>query len=328
VGKGFFLFRFPALRPDDQWWPMTDADLKQAATPSVADFGGKALAYLQLVRFPNLFTAAADILAGYFIVLGHQLQSADLAYLVLSSSGSYAAGCVLNDLADRALDARERPFRPIPSGRVSVGEAYILLSFLLGLALLAAFRVGWASFFVAVILTLLVFSYDILTRERMPLGPINMAACRCFNLLLGMSPGLSLAGVAALFPVITLVYVFSLTCLSRFEVQGAMGKTKRIVVVGWVGTVAMLFGLWVLGRISNAGLVFLVFFALWTGPALVNALHLPKPEIIGRAVKMMILGIPLLDAVYCGGIQGWVFGMLVALCLLPAMLLSRYVYVT
>jgi hypothetical protein len=42
----------------------------------------------------------------------------------------------------------------------------------------------------------------------------------------------------------------------------------------------------------------------------------------------MVLGIPLLDAVYSSGVQGWPYGVVVALCILPAVFLSRYLYVT
>lgn len=98
-------------------------------------FFGKTLATLQLVRYPNLFTAAADIFAGYFMVHGARVVGSDRFLLGLSSMCLYAAGCVLNDLADQEVDAVERPFRPIPSGRVSIRAAWTLLVILLSAGL-------------------------------------------------------------------------------------------------------------------------------------------------------------------------------------------------
>jgi hypothetical protein len=49
---------------------------------------------------------------------------------------------------------------------------------------------------------------------------------------------------------------------------------------------------------------------------------------VGKAVKYLILGIPLLDAVYVSGIQGWVYGIPVSLCVLPPTVISRHFYVT
>ena len=76
-------------------------------------------AYLQLMRFPAVFTALADILLGFVLTHESFSPAGDLAALVGASSGLYLAGMVFNDWFDRDLDARERPGRPIPSGRIS-----------------------------------------------------------------------------------------------------------------------------------------------------------------------------------------------------------------
>lgn len=285
-------------------------------------------AILQLVRFPNLFTAAADIFAGYFVVHGSKIEEIELFLLSLSSMCLYAAGCVLNDLADRELDAEERPFRPIPSGRISLPAACVLLVVLLCAGLFFAYRVGMSALVIAAILTVLVVSYDTLTKNLDPYGPLNMAACRSFNLLLGMSTGLSWTGETVLFPLLTLVYVFSLTTLSRFEVSGKPGGERGWIAVGWGIVVMVLTGLWLGGRFHVSGMAWLACFVAWTGPPLWVAIRRPAPEMVGKAVKAMVLGLPLLDAVYAAGVQGWFFGLIVALFIVPACLLSRYVYVT
>ena len=71
---------------------------------------------LELLRPANVVTALADVLAGFAIAdLGNPLA---LPWLLLSTASLYGGGVVLNDFFDRALDAVERPERPIPSGRV------------------------------------------------------------------------------------------------------------------------------------------------------------------------------------------------------------------
>ncbi len=77
---------------------------------------------LQLIRLPNLFTAMADVLAGYLIVTGAAVRWDILLPLLLATACLYAAGCVLNDFHDREIDRRERPFRPIPSGGFRPGK--------------------------------------------------------------------------------------------------------------------------------------------------------------------------------------------------------------
>ncbi len=289
---------------------------------------GKAEAYLQLVRFPNLFTAMADVLAGCFIACGSHIEWPDLIRLLLSTSAIYAGGCVLNDIEDLNVDRKERPFRPLPSGRISVREAYLLLLALFGLGLFAALRAGWAPFVVACSLALSVVSYDAVTKQMQYWGQINMGVCRFLNLLLGMSPALPPAGRILIFPWISLVYVFSLTTLSRSEVDAELKHERWIVLCGWLcvvlGIAGLMFGKWIL----KDSYIFLCLFVLFTGPPLFAALLEPTPQTIGAAVKAMVLGIPFLGAVYAAGVQGWMYGAPVALCILPSVYFARRLYVT
>jgi 4-hydroxybenzoate polyprenyltransferase len=288
----------------------------------------KVFAYLQLMRVSNVFTAMADVLAGYFIVGGTAGPGA-LLCLLASSAAIYAAGCVLNDLCDFDLDSRERPGRPLPSGEVSRNEAWVLVFLLFGTGLSAAFLAGRAAFTLAVLLAALVVLYDGRTKSLELTGPANMAACRGINFILGMSANLPGAGLLWFFPLLSFLYVFALTVLSRFEVEEkGFAKKGRLVFGGWTCVMLVLACVSSAAAPSGAGIAFLCALVLWTGPPLFSALWKPSPKIIGRAVKTLILGIPLLDAVYAAGIRGWVFGFAVTLCLVPAVLLSRRLYVT
>ncbi len=288
----------------------------------------KVLAYLQLMRLPNIFTAMADVLAGYLIILGSHIHWFDLFGLLLSTSSIYAGGCVFNDLVDRNVDARERPFRPIPSGRVSAREAVLLTGILFGIGMFGASLVGWRSLFVATLLVILVVSYDGLTKGMDVVGPLNMGACRAFNLVLGMTCAASISSAAIVFAVLSLIYVFALTTLSRFEVDGKLGQKGWVVFSGWAGVLSVVVCLRLTDYLVRDAMIFLGLLALFTGPGLLRALVKPTPSSVGMAVKFLVLGIPLLDAVYAAGIRGWPYGIPVALCAAPPIFLSRYFYVT
>src|SRR5438445_818109 len=88
----------------------------------------------ELVRLPNIFTAPPDVAMG-LAVSGAALTSS-AATLLLASACAYAGGMALNDACDATLDARERPERPIPSGRITRAGAFTVAGILL--ALLAA----------------------------------------------------------------------------------------------------------------------------------------------------------------------------------------------
>ena len=76
-------------------------------------------AWLQLVRLPNVFTAAADVAMGYLVTHDTLRPATHFALLAAASCLLYLSGMVLNDVFDADADARERPERPIPSGRVA-----------------------------------------------------------------------------------------------------------------------------------------------------------------------------------------------------------------
>jgi 4-hydroxybenzoate polyprenyltransferase len=227
------------------------------------------MSYLQIMRFPNWFTAWADVLAGYIIVTGSDIKVFTLLALIVATSGIYAGGCALNDLCDRKIDSKERPSRPIPSGNISIFEAGFLTIICFGVGLASALYIGYKAFFVASVLVILVVLYDGFLKKLNVIGPLNMGACRALNLLLGMSPAITATFFLLLLPFFSLVYVFSLTVLSRFEVGGGVKRRGWVVFAGWLLVLVGLFCVfWTEPKIMSA--LLLCVLAVFTGPFLVK----------------------------------------------------------
>jgi len=288
---------------------------------------GKMLALLQLMRLPNLFTAMADVLAGYLLIAGIQVRIPTLLSLLLATSAIYAGGCVLNDLCDREIDQRERPHRPIPSGKVSPREAGLLACVLFAVGLASAALAGSLPFSIAVGLIILVIAYDWQTKDIPLLGSLTMGSCRAINLLLGMSPLLTL-GNLSYFPLISLGYVFFLTSLSNFETGGRLGWLRWVIVSGLLLIFISLLGVNVLGGFRIDGLLYLLIMILFIQGPLRRAIFQQTPALIGLAIKRLVLAIPFLDAVYVAGTHGFFYGIPVVFCLVPAWLLARKLAVT
>ncbi|MHC5538193.1 UbiA family prenyltransferase [Singulisphaera rosea] len=297
--------------------------------------------YLQLVRLPNVFTAAADSLAGWLIVQGSFESPERWLPLLLSSMTIYAAGIALNDVFDYEIDLKERPNRPIPSGQVSRKFAAWLGGGLLTAGPLLALASGSASsFFVALILSLSVLAYDVGVK-RTVLGPEVMGLCRGLNFLLGMSQAPDLGGPTAWLVASSLAtFVTGVTWISRWETE--TGRVRGLLA-GMILENLGLFGL-VLASLPTSslnsndssnppsqtlqGVVVLILVAWVVNLASARALRTPIPGAIQRAVKTGVLSLVWLNVGVVAAVRGVGPAFVVALLWVPAFRLGRWLYST
>lgn len=288
--------------------------------------------YLQLVRFPAVFTALADIFAGYLIVFGARIVWSDLLLLLFASSQAYWAGMVLNDYFDYYTDLAERPERPLPSGAIPRKIALLLGIIFLSLCLTAATLVSLNSLLIAIILVIAVISYDWVTKGIPAIGVFNMGLCRGLNITLGMS----VAAPAFIFQrlpivLILIAYIILVTQLSKGEVGGS-SRTRGIMAAVGIGALPIILVMLSLSDASGNRLTVLVLsvaFLLFVMPNLARVVKEPLAQNIGGAVKNCLLGIIILDGCFIAGAVGIIPAILVMLFLLiPSVLTSRLMYIT
>jgi 4-hydroxybenzoate polyprenyltransferase len=292
------------------------------------------LAWLQLCRFAAVFTALADIFLGYFLTHAEIDSERDLGVLLATSACLYLAGMVFNDIFDRAVDAQERPKRPIPSGRVSVLAAVIFGSVLVASGLILSSIVGVNSLIVAGILTVCIFLYDGLLKSTIT-GPVVMGACRFLNVMLGAS-----AAPAAVWTLPQLhvaaalgIYITGVTWFARHE-AGTSPKAQLAAAIGVINLAFALLVAFIMNwpeapeRQMRAALA-LGLIALIINRRLFTALFDPLPARVQQAVRTMLLSIIMLDALLVFFVQeNQACAIAVALLLVPATLLSRFLAVT
>jgi 4-hydroxybenzoate polyprenyltransferase len=288
--------------------------------------------YAQLVRLPALPTALADV--GLGALATHSLPGRWFGFLLLCGASAclYCGGMVLNDFFDVEQDRRERPDRPIPSGRVSRRRAGLLGAGLLGcgfvLALLAALVQGWRGPAVlGGLLAAAVLLYDGWLKRTWA-GPVAMGTCRFLNVLLGVS----LAGTLAwpLGPHLAAVvglYIVGVTWLARTEARTS--NPAALAGAGCVLLASLLLAL-PLPVVGPRGepvasplfpyLLVVLGFAL--GFPVVEAIRSPGPARVQAAVRRCLMALIVLDAVLACAVAGTAgLGLLVLLT--PALYLSR-----
>jgi len=307
--------------------------------------GDRFLAYLELVRLPNLFTAMADVAMGVlFVQQTSQLGATEacvLGLLVAASTSLYAGGVVLNDVFDFEQDAKDRPDRPLPSGRVSrktacqLGWGLLLVGELLTLPVALLVGHVWPVV-VGGLLAVCIGLYDAYLR-RTPLGPIAMGGCRMLNVLLGMSVAagawqtqhwLVAGGIGT--------YIVGVTWFARTET----GRSSRLSL--GLGTGVMMLGIGLLAQLPAYAdnLVVLLqrqpqrwhllmsVLGVLIGWRCLRAAMDPIPGRVQTAVKHCILSLVILDAAVCYAARGTFWAVMILLLLAPAMFLGRWMYST
>lgn len=313
-------------------------------------------AWLQLVRLPNVFTALADVAMGYLVTHGALEPALPFALLAVASCLLYMSGMVLNDVFDADVDARERPERPIPSGRITWRAAAAGGFALLASGMLAAWFVSflasdWRPGTIATLLAGCILLYDYVLK-RTPLAPVAMGACRAVNVLLGMSLAstqelnsfvdsdfsdhVRWGSTAAWLIALGIgVYVAGVTWFARTEAtassRGQLIGGTSLIVAG----MALLFTLpaWThhappLAVSHNGWHLLWVALAVITGRRCALAIYDPTPQRVQLAVRHCVQTIIVLDAAVCVGYASPAWGFAVLALLAPTLLLTAWLKAT
>jgi 4-hydroxybenzoate polyprenyltransferase len=253
---------------------------------------------LRLGRVSNLPTVWTNTLAG-IVLAGGQAGDPRTGPLMLALSLFYVAGMYLNDAYDAEFDARERPERPIPSGRVSADTVFTagFAMMALGLALLA-----WAGYGVAggtelapvmggLGLGAAIVLYNRRHKDN-PLSPVLMGLCR---VLVYVTAGLAvvpdLPTSLWLGASLLLCYLIGLTYVAKQETLGEVRNLWPLLFLAAPAVYA------IAGALESPTVAVLAAgFVLWVGVAL-WFLRRRRPGDVPRAVVSLIAGIALLDAV-------------------------------
>ena len=322
--------------------------------------------YLLLIRVPNLFTVPSNILAGYFATISTANADVDqLLSLIVSSILLYVSGIVLNDYFDINVDRKERPSRPLASGRITKRSALLLAVISIVAGDILALTVSWTSFIISGSLTLAIFAYNYRLKRNAISNPLAMGLARFLNVVLGGSPalGLVLTNDLILFFVgyCLFLYIAAISLLSRKEVSDTIIFFSRSswipVVLSASSIVLIIISILIVGLYGYLRFDFIfnliLFSCVMSGTFLRLCVTLKrltestgeKPykmneegvrdidgmgasREIQRTIKTMILSIIILDSIFLSGLVGIYSGLVVLLLVIPPIVLGRKLYVT
>jgi hypothetical protein len=246
---------------------------------------------LRLGRVSNLPTIWTNVLAGA-VLAGGDWRSGRFGFVLLAMSLFYIGGMYLNDYFDRAVDARERPERPIPSGVISARAVGAIGVGLLGggFILIAAVGTLTASALAALLAGAIV-AYDF-HHKGSPVAPLIMGACRA---LVYAATAAALTGGVSMLVVVAAVavaaYVAGLTYSARQENLDKVGNLWPLTLL--IAPMIVAVGAF---RHGCDAIAINLLLAGWTGAAVYLLAKRPVTGSVSRAVAWLIAGISLCDA--------------------------------
>jgi 4-hydroxybenzoate polyprenyltransferase len=304
--------------------------------------------YLRLIRLPNLFTVPSNILVGYLALIApFHTDVLQLLLLATSSILLYASGLIFNDYFDIETDLKERPYRPLPSGKISKRTACTIGVASMVSANLAAFFAGGPNgCVVSGLVSIIVISYNYKLKET-NFGPVAMGLARSANVILGGSPALylilqnnNLFARIAFITIFIFGYIFSISLLSRKEVQLDENQKDSETILSNSRAVVKCFSI---VFFIAASLIILVFLGIFRQELFVNlALFLAiiimilviqtefgySSSRLRYTIQNMVISIIVFDSIFVSGVAGLDYGLPVLVLVIPAVALSRRLYMT
>jgi hypothetical protein len=256
---------------------------------AAADFGPSTL--LRLGRISNLPTVWTNVIAGA-VIAGGARGPGEIALIALAMSAFYVGGMYLNDFFDRAIDARERPTRPIVAGEIGAGTVSAIGFGLLAIGIALMIPFGLAAAVWGIALAGVIVLYDVWHKGN-ALGPIIMGLCRAL-VYLGAGAAMTnhISSALAIGAAVLAAHTAGISYAARQESLDTIGSLWPMALLaapliaalpsiasGWIVPVAV-----ALLLVADAAAVWLLA-------------RRSVPGAVPRAVSGLIAAISLVDAV-------------------------------
>jgi 4-hydroxybenzoate polyprenyltransferase len=250
---------------------------------------------LKLGRVSNLPTVWTNVLAGT-VLAGGDWRGGRTGAVLVAMSLFYVGGMYLNDYFDRAVDARERPARPIPAGEISASAVVAIGAALLACAAALMAAVGTAAALIGLLLAVLVVGYDVHHKD-VAWAPLVMGACRALVYCGAAAAAVGGISAAVAFPALACAaYVAGITYAASRESGDKIDSLWPLVLLAapLLPASAALYQ----GAFAST---FYAALVGWLACALYLLVRRPRAGAVSRAVGWLIAGISLVDAAFLAG---------------------------
>jgi 4-hydroxybenzoate polyprenyltransferase len=263
---------------------------------------------LRLGRISNVPTVWTNVLAGS-IIAGGAGHSDRVVLIAMAMTAFYVGGMYLNDFFDRAIDARDRPGRPIDAGEIRASSVMLIGFGLLAVGIVLMIAFGLGAILCGLLLAGVIVLYDVWHKGNR-LSPVVMGLCRA---LVYIGTGVAIAGGISNATIIGAAalacHVAGITYAAKQEGLDRVGNLWPLLLlaVPLIAALPVLFEGWT----TVAAFVLLLAADATAIRLLVQR---PSPGAVPLAVSGLIAAICLVDALAIAAAGGGM--VIVALCAL------------
>jgi 4-hydroxybenzoate polyprenyltransferase len=280
--------------------------------------------YFQLVRFPGVFTAFSNILIGYFFLLQYSSETYPFPFLLITTGMLFSAGMLFNDYFDLNADKKERPTRPLPSGKISKQNTLFLGISLLIIGNIFSIFSGYYSLILSLIMTVLILFYNYKAKSYYLIGIFCLALIRFLNVFLGFStvqPSLEIIQ----FSIPIAIFVSGISIIAKNEINSIkikpfiLNKILNIITIFYVFTL-------IINYLQMFSLFWLSLFSLLSLNLKMKNKNFNQD--IQKKITLQLLSIILLDATLVSIFSSFYHALVVSLLIIPAYVITRKLYLT
>jgi geranylgeranylglycerol-phosphate geranylgeranyltransferase len=135
----------------------------------------KLTAIIKLIRPLNFLITFASVIVAAVICLPDKTHGLNVFIAAFAASLVMASGNIINDIHDIEIDKINKPLRPLPSGKITIKEAYGLYLVFIIVSVVLSLLVNQAVLIIVLISILLLFLYSKYLKRILLIGNITVA---------------------------------------------------------------------------------------------------------------------------------------------------------
>jgi len=145
----------------------------------------KLIAIIKIARPLNFLITFASVIVTAVICLPYKTLGLNVFIAAFAASLVMASGNIINDIHDIEIDKINKPLRPLPSGKITIKEAYGLYISFISISIAISFLINEMAMVIVLVSILILFTYSKYLKRILLVGNITVAFLTGLVFILG-----------------------------------------------------------------------------------------------------------------------------------------------